>query len=142
MKRKNNLYENIYDFSNMNYVIKEITNNVRNKRKSENLKQDRSYYIANVFLTLTNKKYTPRKYNEFVIYEPKKRNIVSQNLKDKIINHLVARYILYPAILPALLDVNVASRKNMGTSKGLFYFDKYNKICNQKYKTYSYLHRP
>lgn len=25
MKRKNNLYQNIYDFSNMNYVIKEIT---------------------------------------------------------------------------------------------------------------------
>lgn len=43
---------------------------------------------------------------------------------------------MYPAILPTLLDVNVASRKNMGTSKGLFYFDKYNKICNQKYKTY------
>lgn len=72
MKRKNNLYQNIYDFSNMNYVIKEITKNVRNKRKSESLKQDRSYYIADVFLTLTNKKYTPGKYNEFVIYEPKK----------------------------------------------------------------------
>ena len=42
-------------------------------------------------------------------------------MQDKIVNHLVARYILYPALIPipCLLDINVASRKNMGASKGL-----------------------
>lgn len=58
-------------------------------------------------------------HNKFIIYEPKERQIVSQNMQDKIVNHLVARYILYPALIPCLLDVNVASRKNMGASKGL-----------------------
>ena len=43
-------------------------------------------------------------------------------MQDKVVNHLVARYILYPALLPCLIDSNVASRKNMGTSKGLSYF--------------------
>ena len=38
---------------------------------------------------------------------------------DKVINHLIARQILYPAILPVLLDFNVASRKDMGMRKGL-----------------------
>ena len=38
---------------------------------------------------------------------------------DKTINHLVARFILYPALMPCLLDVNVASRKNLGTNAGL-----------------------
>lgn len=66
-------------------------------------------------------------YNKFIIYEPKERLIVSQNIQDKIVNHLVARHILYPAILPCLLDVNVASRKNMGTSKGL-------EISNKSYE--------
>ena len=61
---------------------------------------------------------------------------VSQNVQDKIINHLVARFILYPAILPCLLDVNVASRKFMGTNKGLYYEQKFKKECNFKYKTY------
>jgi len=55
---------------------------------------------------------------------------------DKIVNHLVARYILYPAILPCLLDCNVASRKGLGTKAGLEYCYKYNQICSIKYKKY------
>lgn len=57
-------------------------------------------------------------------------------MQDKIINHLVARYILYPAILPCLLDVNIASRKNMGTSKGIKLAINYHRKCKIKYKTY------
>ena len=34
-------------------------------------------------------------------------------------NNLVSKYILEPAILPCLIDQNVASRKNMGTKKGV-----------------------
>ena len=59
--------------------------------------------------------------------------IVSQNVQDKIINHLVARYILYPAILPCLLDVNVASRKNKGTKQGLAYVKDFTRKCNIQY---------
>ena len=58
-------------------------------------------------------------YNVFTIYEPKERRIVSQSMIDKVINHLVSRHILYPAILPCLLDFNVASRQNMGTRQAL-----------------------
>lgn len=74
--------------------------------------------------------------NIFTIYEPKQRRIVSQNVQDKIINHLVARHILYPAILPCLLDVNVASRKGFGTSEGLALAANFHKICKAKYKHY------
>ncbi len=66
----------------------------------------------------------------------KKREIVSQNMQDKIINHLVARYILYPAILPCLLDVNVASRKYMGTSEGIRLALSFKNKCDIKYKNY------
>lgn len=75
-------------------------------------------------------------YNKFIIHEPKKRLIVSQNVQDKIVNHLVARHILYPAILPCLLDVNVASRKNMGTSNGLELAASFHKKCKIKYDSY------
>ena len=51
---------------------------------------------------------------------------------DKIMNHMVARHILYPAILPCLLDCNVASGKRLGTKAGLDYFYKYNQICKVK----------
>lgn len=69
-------------------------------------------------------------------YKPKERRIVSQNLQDKVINHLVARYILYPAIMPCLIEQNVASRKCKGTRKGLEYAKMYDTKCKIKYKSY------
>lgn len=57
-------------------------------------------------------------------------------MQDKVINHLVSRHILYPAILPCLLDVNVASRKGLGTSEGLKLEMNFHRICKIKYGTY------
>lgn len=57
-------------------------------------------------------------------------------MKDKVVNHLVARYILYPALLPCLIPANVASRKNLGTKKGLHLAKDFHRICRIKYHTY------
>ena len=136
MKRYGNLYKNICNTSNIMSSFKEVMKNTRNERRVELMKEYKSLYVTRVYKDLVNKTYKVGPYNEFTIYEPKERHIVSQNIHDKIINHLVARHILYPAILPCLLDINVASRKDMGTSKGLEYAKKFHSICKQKYKTY------
>ena len=57
-------------------------------------------------------------------------------MKDKVVNHLVAKYILYPALLPCLIPANVASRKNLGTKKGLHLAKDFHRICRIKYHTY------
>ena len=44
---------------------------------------------------------------------------------DKAVNHLVARYILMPSIAKCLIDSNVASRLNKGTSAGLKIYKEY-----------------
>ena len=75
-------------------------------------------------------------YNRFTIYEPKKRIICSQGMVDKTVNHLIARHILYPAIIPCLIDENVASRPTLGTASGLNLRKKFDKICKEKYGTY------
>lgn len=136
MKRKGNLYPSIYDFNNIISAYNEVCRNTRNERRVENLKEYKSVYISRIHNILKNKQYRVGSYNKFIIYEPKKRLIVSQNVQDKIINHLVARYILYPAILPCLLDVNVASRKDMGTRKGLELASYFHQKCIIKYSTY------
>lgn len=136
MKRKKNLYNSICDYNNILNSYNEVCRNTRNKRRVANLKEYKSIYISRIYDILKNKKYTVGPYNKFIIYEPKKRLIVSQNVQDKIVNHLVARYILYPALLPCLLDINVASRKNMGTSKGLELAQRFHQKCKIKYKNY------
>ncbi len=136
MRRKNNLYNNILDFKNILAAYDEVTKNTRNPRKVLLLKEYKAIYVYKVYNTLKNKTYQPGPYNVFTIFEPKERRIVSQNIHDKIINHVVARFILYPAIVPRLIDQNIASRPNLGTSKGYELNEKYRKSCNAKYKDY------
>ncbi len=136
MKRKNNLYENCYDINNIMQVYKEVCKNTKNKKKVRQYQEFKCIYIYQIYETLKNRGYKTQPYVKFTIYEPKERKIVSQNMFDKIVNHLVARYILYPAILPCLLDYNVASRKGLGTKAGLQYFYNYNRICDIKYEKY------
>lgn len=136
MKRYSNLYKNIYDIENIKQSFKEVRKNTRNERRVYNMKQYKAYYINTVYNMLSTNTYKVGKYNKFIIYEPKERLIVSQNIVDKIINHLVARYILYPAILPCLIDTNVASRKDLGTSAGLKIAKEYHRKCKINYGTY------
>lgn len=112
MKRKGNIYSNIYDFDNIISAFNEVCRNTKNKRKVATLKEYKAIYISRIHNILESKSYMPGPVNVFTIFEPKERRIVSQNMQDKIVNHLVARYILYPTIFPCLLDVNVASRKD------------------------------
>lgn len=73
------------------------------------------------------------RYNIFLIKEPKYRIIMSQNINDKIINHLVAKYILFPALEPCLIDGNVATRKCKGSKYSFDNIKKYmNHLCNEK----------
>ena len=136
MKRKGNLYQNTYKIENIMQAFNEICRNTKNKKKVEFFREYKCIYISRIYNLLKNEQYTVGPYNVFTIYEPKERRIVSQNMQDKVVNHLVARHILYPALLPCLLDFNVASRKNMGMKKGLELFKKYKTYYSSKYKTY------
>lgn len=136
MKRKDNLYNDIYRIENIMKAYDEVCRNTKNKRKVNAFKEYKCIYISRIYNTLKNRTYKVGPYNVFKIYEPKERRIVSQNMFDKTINHLVARHILMPALLPCLVDQNVASRKSMGTQKGLEIFYKYINICNYKYRNY------
>ncbi len=50
---------------------------------------------------------------------------MSETMKDKIVNHLISKYILIPTLSPKLIDTNVATRKGMGTKMGIYYTKKY-----------------
>lgn len=136
MKRFSNLYENIYKPENIKACYREVMRNTKNKRQVYKLQNNADNVIRTIYEELKNEKYVVGKYNVFIIYEPKQRKIVSQGMKDKIVNHLIAREILYPAILPCLVPFNVASRPGMGTKKALVYLERYRRqfaAKNEKY---------
>lgn len=117
-------------------VYDEICRNTKNKRKVNRFNEFKCINIIKIYNTLIRREYEVGPYVTFKIMEPKERLIVSQQMSDKLVNHLVSRYILHPALLPCLIDTNVASRKDKGTKAGLEYYQKFRKICKSKYGKY------
>ena len=111
MKRKGNLYQEIYNFQNIVSAYNEVCKNTKNKRKVAKFKEYKCIYISRIHNILKLKLYKPNPYNVFTIYEPKE-------------------------LLPCLLDVNVASRKGLGTSAGIRLSTKFHRICKTKYQKY------
>ena len=136
MKRKGNLYENIYKIENIMAAYDEVCRNTKSKRKVNRFKEFKCIYISRIYNILKNREYKVGPYIHFTIYEPKKREIVSQGMIDKIVNHLVSRFILYPAILPCLIDTNVSSRAGLGTKAGLEAAKEFHRKCKIKYGKY------
>lgn len=126
MKRVNNIYNDITDIDViMDMYDKVIHKNMKNKRKLEYFD---NYYCENLKAIkeeLMTKQYEPKKYNIFLIREPKYRIIMGQNVPDKIVNHLVAKYFLVPYFEKDFITTNVATRKGMGTHYGLKLFKQY-----------------
>ena len=122
MKRYRNLYGVSID--DINEVYKEVRKNVRNKNKIYKFEDYYSLNISKIKEVFDSGNYIPGKYNIFLIREPKYRIIMSQNIFDKVINHIVARKFLY-FLDRVLIDSNVATRKNKGTSLGVRYIRKY-----------------
>lgn len=98
---------------------KRVKINTRNKIKIERFDYN---YVSNITMIkniLESRNYKPGKYNIFIIIEPKIRLIMSQNIIDKLINHVVSEYFLINVFDKTLIDTNVATRKNKGTHYGM-----------------------
>ncbi len=136
MKRINNIYENCYNINNILLSFDEVIYKTKNKKEVNKALSLKPIYIYNAYNVLKNRIYAPGDYIHKIIYEPKKRDIYYQNIFDKLINNIVCRNILIPCLEPSLINTSVASRKNMGTHKGLKLYFEYRRIMNKKYKKY------
>lgn len=136
MKRKDNLYQETCKMKNIMQAFDEVCKNTKNKRKVRKYQEYKCVYVSRIYNIMINKEYEVGPSIIFTIYEPKERRIVSQNLQDKIINHLVSRQILYPTLNTCLIQENVASIKGRGTREGLRLEREYIRKCNIKYKDY------
>lgn len=123
------VYNDIVDFDKIIKEYEHIRVKTKNRNKICKFECFKGSNLLNILNILKSNKYKHGKYNIFIIKEPKYRIIMSEKLNDKIVNHLVSNYVLIPLIEPLLINSNVATRKNKGTSYGLYLTKKYiNKI--------------
>ena len=60
MKRKKNLYKNIYKLENIISAYNEVCKNTQNKRKVNKFRQYQCVYISRIYEILKNHQYIPR----------------------------------------------------------------------------------
>lgn len=117
----------------------EIKPNVKNKKKVFAFERNKIQYLYEAKRLLNNNLYDGGKYNVFLVYEPKIRVIMSQNVLDKLINHYVCRKILMPKLEKYLMDRNCATRVGMGTSYAINVFKKDLEKYKKKYNSEFYV---
>ena len=137
MKRANNLYKDIYNIDNIRKVYNEVKkgcNNIKGLYLYECAESANLYRIAE---KLYRKEYTFSQYHVFLIREPKYRLIMSENIPDKIVNHLISRYLLLPALDHKLIDTNVATRICKGSGYAFDMLTRYlRKLILEQKKIY------
>ena len=111
---------NIYDL--------EIRKNCRNKRKIYYFEKNKMENITSIYNSLVNNTYSPGKYNIFLIRDPKYRIVMSLSVRDKIVNHYIARKILIVKLDKYLDHRCVATRSGYGTDYGIKLVKKYLEI--------------
>jgi len=135
MKRVNNLYDEIVDLKKIQRIYnRRVRINTKNKAKLERFENN---YVSNMVYIkeiLEKRQYNPGRYNLFIIKEPKIRLIMSQNIIDKLINHVVSEYFLVNVFSNQLIEENIATRKDKGTHYGIKLLKKYlNELKDEKF---------
>lgn len=136
MKRKGNLYNEMCDIVRISNAFNHVVSHLSNKKKAADAKIHKIQYVSEIYYELLEKTYIVSKPSHHIIYEPKKREIVNLNVKDKIVNYLLSKYILIPVLEPCLIDTNVASRTGRGSYYAISKIQKFRKSCNAKYCNY------
>ena len=118
-------FKDIVTDKNINEAYRIIRKNTIHRRK---LTVFEMYYLSNLFNiknNLYNNTYTHQSYNIFLVPEPKYRIIMSEKLYDKIINHLISKFVLKPCIDKVLISSNVATREDKGSKAAIDYMKYY-----------------
>lgn len=68
---------------------------------------------------LKTKKYTLSPYNTFEVFEPKRRVVMSNSYKDKVVQHSLCDNVLEPILTRSFITDNYASQVGKGTHYGL-----------------------
>ena len=139
MKRASNLYKDICNINNIIDMTDSVCKTVRNKKKVDKLENKKIEHIINIYNRLNNKNFKFDKYNIFMITDPKCRIVMAEEIEDKIINHLVAKYILVKTFENKYIDSMVATRKNKGTLYGVKLLKKYLNKIKRKYDNFYFL---
>ena len=131
-----NSFDKKLTFVNLYHAYFRICKNKRNKKDILNYYIDLETNLINLLNELKSNTYTPGKYSEFIIYEPKRRIIKSLPLKDRIVHQWYIEEFIKPYIIKRFIPDTYACIEGRGVHKALEKLEYYMRIMNRNNSNY------
>ncbi len=113
MKRKGNLFEQIYDFENIYKAYLKARRNKRYRHEVLKFSAILEENIINIQNHLIWKSYTCGEYRQFIVSEPKERLIMALPFSDRVVQHALIN-VIEPIFENMFIYHSYACRKNKG----------------------------
>ena len=136
MKRLNHLYDQCLELDNIYSIAHKVCSKVKNKDKVNRFETYMAEHVTNIYNRLSLLDTNLSRYNIFMITDPKCRIVMAQDIEDKILNHIIAEYILVKTYEPRFSISMAATRINKGTKYGIYLTKKYLNELKNKYDSF------
>ena len=108
-------YDDIFTFDNLLKAHYKSRKGKRHKKEVIVFEENLLVNIENLRRRLLKREYRISSYNEFTIYEPKRREVAALSYEDRIVQHCFCDNFLTPLLDKRLIYDNAACRKGKGT---------------------------
>ena len=112
-------FEKIYSFESLYYAYRKARKGKRWKGAAAKFEVNLLEALNLLSAQIRTKRYTMSQYNTFEVYEPKKRVVMSNSYKDKVVQHSLCDNVLEPIFTRSFIRDNYASQVGKGTHYGL-----------------------
>lgn len=113
------MYELVYDFGNLYEAYRKSRRGKRGKISVARFEVNALEAVMYISYLLKERKYKMAPYNTFIVYEPKKRTVMSNSFVDKVVQHSLCDNVLEPVFIRSFILDNYASQRGKGTHFGL-----------------------
>jgi retron-type reverse transcriptase len=126
MKRANNLYHKIVTFNNILLATKKARKGKKYKASTASFECDLEKNIFIMIDRLKNKTYHPGPYNDFYIYDPKKRLISAAPYFDRVVHHALIN-VIGPVLEKSFIYDTYACIEKKGTHRAVKRYKEFQK---------------
>lgn len=112
-------FEKVYDFESLYRAYRKPRRGKRWKGAAAKFEVNLLEALNLLSRQLQSKTYRLEAYHTFEVFEPKRRTVMSNSYKDKVVQHALCDNVLEPKIAPSFILDNYASQVGKGTHFGL-----------------------
>jgi len=112
------MFEQITSFENLHQAYRLVRRLKRHRDAQQRYELHLEVNLARLQERLRSQKYRPRAYRQFMVHEPKMRQIAAPHFEDRIVHQAIVR-VIEPQIVPTFIPTTYACIKGRGTHKAV-----------------------